>query len=153
MHRPGDIFMNRRVLLLVLSALPLLSPGAGVPAQTSAPVVIIANPSIKGSEFSTSDLRDVFTGASSTLKGASSVGPVLLKQGTAHEEFLTRYIGKSDSAFRATWRSLVFSGQGSMPHTVDSEAAVVEYVAHTPGAVGYISRNTPHEGVKTLAVR
>ena len=143
--------MKRLLVLLLFSAPPLLY----APAQTpgTAAVLIIANPSIKGSDFSTSDLRDVFTGASSTLKGASSIGPVLLKQGTVHEEFLNRYIGKSDTAFRAYWRSLVFSGQGTLPRTLDSEAAVVEYVAHTPGAVGYISRNTPHEGVKTLAVR
>ncbi len=143
--------MKRLLVLLLFAALPLLSTPAQAPVQ--AQVLIIANPSIKGSDFSTGDLRDVFTGASSTLKGASSVGPVLLKQGTAHEEFLSRYIGKSDTAFRASWRSLVFSGQGTMPRTLDSEAAVVEYVAHTPNALGYISRNTPHEGVKTLAVR
>lgn len=121
--------------------------------SAQAQVVVIANASVKGSDFSTAELRDIFTGASSTLKGNSVVGPVLLKQGITHEEFLSHYVGKSDSAFRASWRSLIFSGQGTMPHTVDSEAAVVEYVAHTPGSVGYISRNTPHEGVKTLAVR
>ena len=146
--------MSRRlVLFLLAAAMPLLYAPAFTAAQAPTPVLIIANLSIKGSDFSSNDLRDVFTGVSSTLKGASSIGPVLLKQGAAHEEFLTRYIGMSDSAFRATWRSLVFSGQGTMHRTVDSEAAVVDYVAHTPGAVGYISRNTPHEGVKTLAVR
>jgi hypothetical protein len=30
---------------------------------------------------------------------------------------------------------------------------VVEYVAHTTGAVGYIGKATPHEGVKVLGVR
>jgi len=29
----------------------------------------------------------------------------------------------------------------------------VEYVAHNTGAVGYISKATPHEGVKVLAIR
>jgi hypothetical protein len=55
---------------------------------------------------------------------------VLLKSGAVHDEFLTEYIGKNDTAFRASWRSLVFSGQASMPKSLDSEAAVVEYVAH-----------------------
>jgi hypothetical protein len=78
---------------------------------------------------------------------------VLLKQGGAHEEFLSEFIGKNDTAFRATWRSLVFSGQASMPKSLDSEAAMVEYVARNAGAIGYISKATPHEGVKVLAVR
>jgi len=68
------------------------------------------------------------------LKDGSHVTPVLLKSGAAHEEFLSAYVGKNDSAFRAGWRSLVFSGQASMPKSLDSEAAVVEFVAHNAGA-------------------
>lgn len=121
--------------------------------SAQAQVLIIANPSVKAADVSKSDLKDVFSGASSGLKDGSHVLPVLLKQGTVHEEFLTAYIGKSDTAFRASWRSLVFSGQATMPKSVDSDAAMVEYVAHNPGAIGYISKSSPHEGVKVLAVR
>jgi ABC-type phosphate transport system substrate-binding protein len=140
--------MNRQLLHLVLGAiLPLLTPLA------HAQVLVIANPGIAASDVSKSDLRDLFTGASSTLKGGTRVVPVLLKDGSVHAEMLSLYVGKSDSAFRANWRSLLFSGEGVMPRTLDSEAAVVEYVARTPGAIGYISRTTPHDGVKILVVR
>jgi ABC-type phosphate transport system substrate-binding protein len=105
------------------------------------------------SSVSKSELRDIFIGASTSLKDSMQVTPVLLKQGAVQNEFLSLYIGKSDSGFRAGWRSVLFSGQGMMPKTLDSEAAVVEYVAHTPGAIGYIGRSAPHEGVKVLAVR
>ena len=115
--------------------------------------LVIANPSVKSAEVSKSDLRDVFTGAATSLKDGSHVTPVLLKSGPAHDEFLSEYIGKNDTAFRASWRSLVFSGQASMPKSLDSDSAVVEYVAHNPGAVGYIGKSTPHDGVKILAVR
>lgn len=116
-----------------------------------AQLVVIANPSVKAMEISKSELRDVFTGSSSTV-GGTHVTPVL-QSGSLQDEFLNHYIGKSSTAFRATWRGLVFSGQNAMPHTLDSDAAVVEYVAHTPGAIGYIERSTPHDGVKTLAVK
>jgi ABC-type phosphate transport system substrate-binding protein len=122
-------------------------------AGAQAQAVVIANPSVKSADVSKNDLRDVFTGASSSLKDGSHVTPVLLKQGGAHDDFLAAYIGKNDTAFRASWRSLVFSGQATMPKSFDSEAAVVEYVAHTAGAIGYIGKATPHEGVKVLAVR
>jgi hypothetical protein len=115
--------------------------------------LVIANNSVKSSEVSKSDLRDVFTGASSSFKDGSKVTPVLLKSGTANDEFLAVYVGKNDTAFKASWRSLVFSGQASMPKSVDSDSAMVDYVAHTPGAVGYISKSAPHEGVKVLEVR
>jgi ABC-type phosphate transport system substrate-binding protein len=122
-------------------------------AKAQAQAVVIANPSVKSADVSKSDLRDVFTGAASTLKDGSHVTPVLLKAGGAHDEFLSAYVGKNDSAFRAGWRSLVFSGQASMPKSLDSEAAVVEFVAHNPGAIGYIGKGTAHEGVKVLSVR
>jgi ABC-type phosphate transport system substrate-binding protein len=122
-------------------------------AQAQAQAIVIANPSVKSADVSKSDLREVFTGAASSLKDGSHVTPVLLKSGAAHDEFLTGYIGKNDTAFRAGWRSLVFSGQASMPKSLDSEAAVVEFVAHNPGAIGYISKATPHEGVKVIAVK
>jgi hypothetical protein len=119
----------------------------------SAQVVVIANPSIKASDVSKGDLREVFSGASSSLKDGSHVIPVLLKQGPAYDTFLTEYIGKSDAAFKASWRSLVFSGQGSMPKTVDSDAAMIEYVGHTAGALGFVGKASAAEGVKTLSVR
>ena len=140
MKKPTLVFL----LAVVVSML-----SACAQAQT----VVIANPSVKAADVSKGDLRDVFTGASSSLKDGSHVVPVLLKQGGVHDEFLAAYIGKNDSTFRASWRSLVFSGQATMPKSLDSEAAVVEYVAHNAGAIGYIGKAIPHEGVKVLAVR
>lgn len=121
--------------------------------KVQAQVLVIANPSVKAAEISKSDLRDVFTGAATSLKDGSRVVPILLKAGTTNEEFLQVYIGKSDSAYRAGWRSLVFSGQGSMPKSADGDAAVVEFVAHSAGAIGYIGKSSPHEGVKVLTVK
>jgi hypothetical protein len=136
-----------------LPALFLVILSVLLPACLHAQVVVIANPSVKSAGVSSNDLRDVFTGAASSLRDGSHVTPVLLKSGPVNDGFLNLYVGKSDAAFRASWRSLLFSGQGVMPRTLDSEAAMIDYVAHTPGAIGYIAKATPHEGVKTLAVR
>ena len=35
-----------------------------------------------------------------------------------------------------------------MPKSLDTGAALVDYVAHTPGAIGYIDESTPHEETK-----
>jgi len=120
--------------------------------QAQAQVIVIANNSVKASDVSKNDLKDVFTGASTSLSGGSVV-PVLAKAGTAHEEFLQAYIGKNDTAYRAGWRSLVFSGQATMPKSLDGDGAVVEFVAHNAGAIGYIAKASPHEGVKVLTVK
>jgi ABC-type phosphate transport system substrate-binding protein len=118
-----------------------------------AQVIVVANSSVSADSVSKSELSDVFTGAASKLKDGSHVKPVLLKDGATHSEFVSSYVGKSPVAFLLTWRGLTLSGQAAMPRTFESEAALVEYVAHTPGAIGYVSKATPHEGVKVLAVQ
>jgi ABC-type phosphate transport system substrate-binding protein len=138
---------NLRYAILLLAAASIFA------VHAQAQVIVIANPSVKATEISKSDLRDIFTGNATSLPGGGSVVPILLKAGTVHEEFLQAYIGKNDTAYRAGWRSLVFSGQASMPKSLDSDAAVVEFVAHNPGAIGYIGKATPHDGVKVLTVK
>jgi hypothetical protein len=66
---------------------------------------------------------------------------------------LKNYVGESPEEFRAQWRKLVFTGQGAMPKAFDSESALIEYVAATPGAVGYASLISSQEEdkVKLLA--
>ena len=136
-----------RFVILLLAAASIFA------VHAQAQVIVIANPGVKATEVSKNDLRDVFTGAATALPSGGSVVPILLKAGTVHEEFLQAYIGKNDTAYRAGWRSLVFSGQASMPKSLETDAAVVEFVAHNNGAIGYIGKATPHEGVKVLAVR
>jgi ABC-type phosphate transport system substrate-binding protein len=121
--------------------------------QAKAQVIVIANPGVKATQITKNDLRDIFTGAATALPGGGSVVPILLKAGTVHEEFLQAYIGKNDTAYRAGWRSLVFSGQASMPKSLETDAEVVGFVSHNTGAIGYIGKSTAHEGVKVLAVR
>jgi ABC-type phosphate transport system substrate-binding protein len=148
MRRKEGIEMRKTLHLLLLLAAASISMH-----RAQAQVVVIASPNVKPADVSKNELRDLFTGAASSFKDGSHVTPVLLKGGSANDEFLAEYVGKNDGAFKAGWRSLVFSGQASMPKTVESEAAMVEYVAHNPGAIGYIGKATPHEGVKVLEVR
>jgi hypothetical protein len=137
----------------ILFALLFVASASIFAVQAKAQVIVIANPGVKASEISKSDLRDVFNGSATSLKDGGRVVPILLKAGTTNEEFLQAYIGKSDTAYRAGWRSLVFSGQASMPKSLDTDAAVVDFVAHSAGAIGYISKASPHEGVKVLTVK
>jgi hypothetical protein len=116
-------------------------------------VVVVVNNTVKAAGASTDDIRGVFTGEKSSLGDGSHVVPVTLKAGSSHEAFLKAYVGKGDAAYRTAWRSLVFTGQGSMPKTFDSESALVDYVAATPGTIGYVAKGTEHEKVKTLAIK
>lgn len=118
----------------------------------AAEVKVIANSGVKADSISSGDLKSIFLEDSDSLGGAH-VEPVLSKGGAAHEAFLKEYLGKSDSALQAFYRSLVFTGKASMPKSLASDAEIVAYVAKTKGAIGYVSGSASTEGVKTLQVK
>jgi ABC-type phosphate transport system substrate-binding protein len=116
-------------------------------------VKVIANPSVKADSISADELKSVFLEEKSSLSDGSHVEPVLEKGGPAHEAFLKEYLDKNDSALQTFYRSLVFTGKGSMPKAVGSDADVVAFVAKTKGAIGYVSEGAAAEGTKTLQVK
>jgi ABC-type phosphate transport system substrate-binding protein len=121
-------------------------------AANAQDVVVVANAGVSVSEINSSQLREIFTGVRSRFKDGSRAIPVVLKGGPAHEVFLHHYVGQDPDEFRTLWRKAVFTGQGAMLKEFPSETALLEYVAATPGAIGYASRITIKEPVKVLAV-
>jgi len=115
-------------------------------------VKVIANSSVSASSVTADDLKGVFLEEKSSLSDGSRVAPVLQKGGAAHEEFVKKYLGKTDDALQTYYRSLVFTGKGSMPKALGSDDEVVAYVAKTKGAIGYVSAGASAPGVKTLEV-
>lgn len=119
----------------------------------AADVKVIANSSVSASSVSADELKRVFLGTKSSLDDGSHVQPVLEKGGAAHAAFLQEYLGKTDSALMTYYRSLVFTGKGSMPKILGSDAEMAEYVAKTKGAIGYVSASAGTPGVKVLEVK
>jgi ABC-type phosphate transport system substrate-binding protein len=125
----------------------------GAASAWGADIKVIANSSVGASSVSAEELKGVFLATKSSLSDGSHVEPVLLKSGAVHEAFLKDYVGKSDSALETYYRSLVFTGKGSMPKTLGSDAEVVAYVEKTKGAIGYVSAATATTSAKVLDVK
>lgn len=138
-----------KMMKLVLGGAAVLT--LAIPRADAAALKVIANASVSQSSISNDDLQQVFLEDKDSL-GGTHVSPVLEKEGPTHQAFL-KAIGKSDSALQAFYRSLVFSGKGSMPKICSSDAEVVAYVAKTKGAVGYVSPGTSTDGVKVLELK
>ena len=139
----------RRTRIAFLTVLGILL-GAGMGHAQE--IMIVANPAAPVSEISRDQLRDIFIGVRSRFSDGSRAVPVLLKGGPVHEVFLSRIVGDSPDEFRVRWRRAVFTGQGAMPKEFPSEGALLDYVATTPGAIGYVSRVPDPSAVKVLTV-
>lgn len=122
---------------------------ASVEAQD---VVIVANKNVAFSRINPAELRDIFLGARSQFSDGTRAVPTVLKGGPVHEVFLRNHIRENPDEFRVRWRKGVFTGQGSMLKEFSSESALLEYVAATPGAIGYVSRVSDPNTVRVLTV-
>jgi len=119
----------------------------------AADIKVIANPSVGVSSVSADELKNVFLATKSSLSDGSHVEPVLQKSGAVHEEFLKSYVGKTESALETYYRSLVFTGKGSMPKSFASDAEVAAYVEKTKGAIGYVAAASATGNAKVLDVK
>jgi hypothetical protein len=120
-------------------------------AASAQDVVLVANKGVQISQITDADLRGIFMGTRTRFADGSHAVPVTLKGGAVHEVFLKNHLGEGPEEFRSQWRKAVFTGQGAMPRVCDSESALIEYVAATPGAIGYVSRISSLDEVKALA--
>jgi TonB family protein len=118
----------------------------------AADIKVIANGSVKAEVISANEVKSVFLEKYNSLRDGTHVEPVLEKDGPVHEAFLREYLGGTDDDLQNYYRALVFSGRGSMPKQLGSDAEVVAYVARTKGAIGYVSAETIGEDVKTLTI-
>jgi len=140
---------ERKTIRTLFLGLAILTLGHRATAQD---VIIVVNKGTSISEISLGQLRDIFTGARSRFNNGGRALPVLLKGGAVHEVFLHHYVGDSPEEFRLRWRKAIFTGQGSMPREFATEGAMLEYVAATPGAIGYVSRVVDPQAVKVVTI-
>jgi TonB family protein len=138
---------NRRLLLVVAFLVSL-----GVGSAAAGNIKVIANSNVKAAAVSVGELKSIFLEERRSFSDGTHVEPVLEKGGPAHETFLVEYLGQSNEELQNYYRSLVFTGRGSMPKALGSDPEVVAYIARTKGAVGYVSAETNTEGVKTLSI-
>ena len=115
-------------------------------------VTIVVNNNLPISVITETQLRDIFIGARSRFDNGTRAVPVLLKGGPVHEVFLHRHVGDTPDEFRTRWRRAVFTGQGSMPKEFSTEAALIQFIEVTPGAIGYVSRPPLNPSVKSLTI-
>lgn len=77
---------------------------------------------------------------------------VLPDQDPTHRKFSKAELGVFPHQLRRAWDRAVFSGTGQAPTEVLNEAEMLERVAVTPGAVGYVSDRVGDRRVRFVPV-
>ncbi len=132
---------------LRLSVLPLI---LFFPFQAFAEILIIGHPGIT-SPLSAHQVREVYLNTLQVLPGGQLVQPVDQdKNSDVRKEFYRRIIKMNHSQLRAYWSKRVFMEKGDRPIAIASDKMVIQWVARTPGAVGYIGRRPKTKKVRVL---
>jgi TonB family protein len=115
-------------------------------------VKVVANSSVKADSISPAELRRVFLEEKISLEDGTRVEPVLQKNGPVHAAFLQQYLAVSVDDLQNYYRTLLFTGKGSIPKAFASDEDVVAYVSRTRGAIGYVDSAASADAVKILVV-
>lgn len=121
-------------------------------AQTEAPPVhIIVHPSNDVPAMPKAELSDLFLGKTAEWPDGRAVTTVDQASTSDVREPFCHYVhGRSATSVTQFWTRAILAGRAQAPVQVESDAAVLAYVQSHPTAVGYISRDTPLDGVREL---
>ena len=139
--------MRRAVLLMAL----LVS----VPSKAGSPpgFKLIAHPQVAARSISSHDVSEMFMKRATAWADGSHVKPVdQIVTASVRETFSRAVHGKSARAVKTQWSQIIFTGQGTPPPEVPSDAKVLEFVLANPGAVGYVAGDFPTGAARVLAV-
>lgn len=115
--------------------------------------LLIVNNSVTQTSITKEEVMLVFLGKKKKWNNGDRIKVSALKSGAVHEAFLNEYVKKTASKYASFWKIAIVSGTGYPPKFFKTEEDLVDYVMKKAGAIGYISSDTPYEGVKVLPIQ
>lgn len=125
--------------------LTLLAVGAPVTAQTTArppsTLAVVANTAVPEDSLTTAEVRRIYLRRQRFWRDGTAVAPVNLPATSPIRLAFSRAVlGRAPRDLVEFWNDLYFHGI-QPPPVLDSERAVLLYVARTPGGLGYVTRD------------
>lgn len=123
-----------------------------VAVPSSAQVAVIAHKSVPVDTIQRSNLLDIYTG---DVQAWSNDEPVVVFDLKPRGEVKTafyEYLRKKSSRMKSVWLKKKLSGEWDPPESLETENEVLEKVASTEGAIGFVSLSKVTGEVKVLFI-
>ncbi len=78
---------------------------------------------------------------------------VLPDHSTLHKDFSKHLLGLYPRQLRRVWDRKLYTGTGQVPVVVRSEQEMLQRIADTPGAIGYLSNMSKRRGIHVLRIK
>ena len=126
--------MQRRQFLLAGAS--ALVAGTAT-AQSDSAVVVVGHGALP--RIDASLVLRLYTGRAIEVGGQLATAVNLQGGHPLRQRFLASYLQTDEERYRAYWTVRRHVGKGAPPRELDSAAAVLDFVAGTPGALGYVA--------------
>jgi len=116
-------------------------------------VEIIVNDSVDLSEVSHQQIKSIYLGQQTHWPSGNLIK--LFKLPATHKThnlFVKNTLGLYPYQFNRRWQKLVFSGFALKPSEVSNEQELLDVIAKTPGAIGYIENKIIMEGIRYVVL-
>jgi ABC-type phosphate transport system substrate-binding protein len=135
--------MRKTIASLTFAALALGTFSA------NADIVVIVNPKNAAASLSADQVSAIYLGNSATFPdGAAAALADQPESAGIRGDFYQKATGRSASQVKATWARITFTGKGTPPKELKSDADVKAFVAGDPKAIGYIDSSAVDGSVK-----
>jgi ABC-type phosphate transport system substrate-binding protein len=117
--------------------------------SANADIVVIVNPKNPAASLSADQVSAIYLGTATTFPDGSGVA--LADQPEAagiRGDFYQKATGRSAAQVKATWARITFTGKGTPPKELKSDADVKAFVAGDAKAIGYIDSSAVDGSVK-----
>lgn len=140
--------MNKKKSLSVLltSVFTLLA----ISSMVYAGGVVVTNKNVSAGAVNADTIKKIYSGHITKWPDNQAIVVAMMEGSDSHKEFLKTYVNKSESQFSAAWKKMMFTGQASYPKSFDSVQSLIDFVAKTPGAIGYVDSAAKTDGVNTV---
>lgn len=136
-----------RSLKTMLSVCALTLAAAGANAE----VVVIVNPKNPAANLSAEQVAALYLGNASTFPDGGAAALADQPESAAvRGTFYEKATGRSAAQAKATWARLTFTGKGTPPKELKTDADVKAWVASDPKAIGYVDSSAVDGSVKTV---
>ncbi len=139
----------RTMLFLGIVLISLLINMAPAPAEE---ILIIAHPGVQSDSLERAAVADIYKNRKTKWDNGDTIRVVMLKKGATHETFGRAIVKTTPAKLKKLWKKVIFTGAGTPPKILKTEPDLIEFIAETDSAIGYIDSSTPHEGVKVISL-
>lgn len=139
----------------MIAAVFMTVSGAGQAAAQNRAYVVIVNESNFLTSISTPELSRLFMKKTPRWTTGQTVTPLDLVPGSpARVAFSEDVFHKTPAEVKADWQAALAAGRGLPPMEAPNETSVVAFVRANPGAIAYVSPETPlGAGVRAVRIR